>query len=89
MDVACIKKYIGDNGDETVAFRQYGTEAHPESHSQTNRPAVDDAADAYGQTQSKAKDEVQKIERTLPLSGFFEKYKEISAAFFEHRELAH
>ena len=35
------------------------------------------------------RDEVQKVDYELPLSEFMQKYREVSAAFFEHRELAH
>ena len=84
MDKECIARYIQEHGDMIVRYQQCGKERHTETSS-----SVDTATtDVYGQKQ-KNRDEVQKIWHALPLPEFFLVYQKESAAFFEHRELAH
>jgi hypothetical protein len=85
MDTACVARYIQMQKDDVlVKFQQYGKASHAEATVATG----DSDSDAYGERQ-KNRDEVQKVDYELPLSEFMQKYCEVSAAFFEHRELAH
>ena len=45
--------------------------------------------DAYGEKTTKQRSEVQKAEREGSIADFMKYYKKLSAAFYEHRILAH
>jgi hypothetical protein len=79
MDTACVARYIQMQKDDVlVKFQQYGKASHAEATVATG----DSDSDAYGERQ-KNRDEVQKVDYELPLSEFMQKYREVSAAFFD------